>query len=45
MGHGCKGIFVTSDRNKEGLAVKEIYRLLEEVSVSKESSNIVLWDH
>ncbi|KAK8823231.1 hypothetical protein WA538_002378 [Blastocystis sp. DL] len=30
FGHGCKGIFVTSDRNKEGAAVKEVYRLLED---------------
>lgn len=42
MGHGCKGVFVTSDRNKEGLAVKEVYRLLEEVVPCCSSLSLVL---
>lgn len=31
FGHGCKGVFVTCDRNRESNAATEVYRILENV--------------
>ncbi|KAK8792697.1 hypothetical protein WA171_002649 [Blastocystis sp. BT1] len=43
FGHGCKGVFVTCDRNREGNAATEVYRLLEDylesIKETEESPN------
>ena len=41
FGHGCKGLLITCDRNKENMAAKDAYRLLEEVSAWSRAHELV----